>query len=281
MSEYLKTCEAAARAGGEQLLLFRGKFAVRRKGPRDLVTEADFASQDAIRSVVESAFPDHEFLGEEDTSFADVGNAGSAVDEPGGAAGPGQPAGHRGESRFVWHVDPLDGTTNYVHGVAPFCVSVALAEAGEVVAGAIYDPLLDECFLAQRGGGAYLNGTPIAVSEVKNLSEALVIASFPPEIDPESDEIRGFLRVLAKAGSMRRTGSAALNLAYVAAGRFDAFWAVTINTWDVAAGALLVREAGGTVTAPDGRPFELQTASLAATASPPLHEQLIELLVGG
>jgi len=251
MRDYLKTCERAARAGGEQLVQWRGRFQVHSKGPSDWVTEADFASQDAIRKIVEADFPDHDFLGEEDTEIRQTG------------------------SRFVWHVDPLDGTTNYVHGAPPYCVSVALAEEGEVIAAAVYDPVLDECFTAERGQGARLNGEPIAVSNATNLENSLVTASFPPLVDPKSEEIQAFLRILQSAGSMRRTGSAALNLCYVAAGRFDAFWAVTIKSWDVAAGVLLVREAGGIVTAPSGSSFVLDQPKFACAASEKLHRELI------
>lgn len=254
MNDYVKTCERAARAGGEQLKLWMGKFDVREKGPSDWVTDADLASQKAIEEIVRGAYPEHDFRGEEDT----------VVEEKG--------------SRFVWQVDPLDGTTNYVHGAPPYCVSVALAEEGEVIAAAVFDPVSGECFTAQRGEGAFLNGRRISVSGAESLDRSLVTASFPPLVDPESEEIQAFLRVLRKAGSMRRTGSAALNLCYVAAGRFDAFWAVTIKSWDVAAGVLLVREAGGTVTAPDGGPFVLDEAKFACAATESLHGELLQLL---
>ena len=257
MNDYVKTCETAARAGGEQLKKSMGKFEVREKGPSDWVTDADIASQEAIEKIIRQAYPDHDFRGEEDTEVRDTG------------------------SPFVWHVDPLDGTTNYVHGAPPFCVSVGLAEEGQVVAGAIYDPVVDECFTAQRGEGAFLNGKQISVSSVQSLKEALVTASFPPLVDPESEDIQAFLRVLRSAGSLRRTGSAALNLCYVAAGRFDAFWAGTIKSWDVAAGVLLVREAGGIVTAPDGGPFKLDEAKFACAASETLHRELLAGLALG
>ncbi len=257
MSEYITTCERAARAGAEHLVRLRGRFEVREKGPSDWVTEADLASQEAIRKVVADAFPDHDFLGEED------------------------PSATRSGSRFAWHVDPLDGTTNYMHGAPPYCVSVALAEDDEVVAAAIYDPWLDECFTAQKGKGTFLDGTEISASAAVSLGSSLVAASFPPVIDPDSDEIQAFLRVAQEVGSIRRTGSAALNLAYVAAGRFDGFWAVTIKPWDVAAGVLLVREAGGIVTAPDGGPFVLERASFACAATEKLHGELLHVLALG
>ena len=231
----LKICEAAARAGGRVLLDWVGRFGVSNKGPRDLVTEADFASQREIRQIVLEAFPDHGFIGEESL--------------PEHAAA-GQPAGHHAEAQavFKWMVDPLDGTSNYVHGFPAWCVSVALTLGDEILVGTIYDPQRDECFTAQLGAGAWLNGKPIRVSGCVLLSDALVALSFPPHVSPESGPVADFLAIVPHVHSARRTGSTALNLAWLACGRLDAFWVRRIACWDVAAGLLIFREAGGSIS---------------------------------
>jgi myo-inositol-1(or 4)-monophosphatase len=252
--DYLKTCEDAARAGGAVLLEWVGKFAVREKGPSDLVTEADVASQEAIRRVIMGRFPSHEFVGEE------------------------QAASVRSGAEYCWIVDPLDGTMNYVHGVPHYAVSIALVRGNEIVAGAIYEPNTRECYATAKGEGAHVNGHRLRTSGVESLSEALVVASFASKVQRRSPEISQFIAVVLKCQGVRRTGSAALNLCYVAAGRFDAFWALSTKSWDVAAGVLLVEEAGGVVTDSDGRPFTLDRPHPVATASPPLHEAFCRLL---
>lgn len=223
MSCYTKICEEAARAGGRELLKMLGSFNVREKGPADLVTNADLASQKAIFSVISAACPDHELLGEEseDTTFTPK------------TSGP------------TWIVDPLDGTTNYVHNLENYCVSVALHEAGELQVGVVYDPVRDHCYRATRGQGAYLNDIPIQSSQVTSISDSLISASFSPRVARDSPEIERFLRVLTAAQAVRRLGSAALNLCYVASGRLDAYWASNLKAWDVAAGFLILQEAGG------------------------------------
>ena len=220
MPDYLTLCERAARAGGQALVSWRGRFGVREKGPKDLVTEADLASQEAVRQIVLSACPDHAFLSEEDHGAPLAGDC-------------------------CWIVDPLDGTTNYVHGVPHYCVSVALAHHGRVVVGAVYDPVADDCYLAERGKGARLNGRAIHTSRVASLSQAVVAASFSAHIEFPSQEIDQFVEALLACQAVRRTGSAALNLCYVACGRLDGFWELKLKPWDTAAGALIVTEAGG------------------------------------
>ena len=227
--EHLKTCEEAARAGAAVLQSWRGRFAVSSKGPKDFVTEADLASQTEIRRLVSAAFPDYGFEGEETL--------------PDTAA----PPAHTNPLR--WVVDPLDGTTNYVHGYPAYCVSVALADGDRLLAGAIYDPLSNECYTARAGHGAWLNGEPMTATTTRDPAESLVAVSFPAHSASESLAVRDFLAVLPAVRAIRRSGSSALNLAYLAAGRLDAFWARRIASWDVAAGLLLVQEAGG-VTAP-------------------------------
>jgi myo-inositol-1(or 4)-monophosphatase len=247
-------CEAAARAGGAVLRAWEGRFRAREKGRSDLVTEADLASQDTILKLLSTEFPDHGFLGEE----------GAHRD-----CGPDAPR---------WIVDPLDGTTNYVHGVPNYSVSVALERAGGVLVGTVYDPCSDECFTATLGGGAYLNGKRLAVSTVERMSQALVATSFSTSVQRGDPEVREFVEVLVTSQAARRMGSSALNLCYVAAGRFDAYWASTTKTWDVAAGFLLVSEAGGVVTGLDGGPVDLVRPRFISAATPALHDELRRIL---
>lgn len=252
---FLSVCETAVRSAAEQLRRWFGQVTAREKGPSDLVTQADLAAQEAVAAVVLSAFPDHALLGEEQT---------------GSAAG-------RAESEYRWIVDPLDGTTNYVHRVPHYAVSLALERSGEVLVGAVYDPHLDECFTAVRGRGAALNGEAIRTSRVARLSEALAAVGFPPALETDSDDLKLFQAAVRRCQSIRRTGSAALNLAYVAAGRFDVYWSFSTRIWDVAAGSLLVREAGGVITAPDGGPFVLEQARFIAASSEPLRADIARL----
>ncbi len=255
MSEFATVCEIAAKAGAAVLQDWIGRFETRQKGPSDLVTEADLASQEAIRKLVLAAFPDHGFVGEE-----------------GGAPG------EEREHLYRWIVDPLDGTTNYVHGVPHYAVSVALEREGKLLAGCIYDPLMQESFTASAGEGAKLNGRPLRVSGCTQLREALVAASFPHQVDAALPTIREFAAVLPACQAIRRIGSAALNLAYVAAGRFDAYWATDLRAWDAAAGALLIQEAGGSLRARDGGPFDVWNPKLLAAATPELSDELARLL---
>jgi myo-inositol-1(or 4)-monophosphatase len=256
-NDYLRVCEAAVRAGGRVVQDWAGRFDVRKKGPADLVTQADFASQEIVRKTVLGAFPEHSLLGEETE--------------------PNQPAAGRAEYR--WIVDPLDGTTNYVHGVPHYCVSLALERNGRLLVGAVYDPILDECFTAIEGGGARLNGQAIHASEVSTLSEALAAVGFPPNSQAAGLDVRVFLEMLPRCQAIRRSGSSALNLCYLAAGRFDLYWSYSTRIWDVAAGVLIVREAGGQVTSPSGGEFSLEEAHFLAAATPSLHAQLLDIAV--
>jgi myo-inositol-1(or 4)-monophosphatase len=239
LDDWLETCQAAALAGG-----------------RDLVTDADLAAQGAIREVVAKRFPTHTFVGEE------------------------QPTGDRSfrSDELVWIVDPLDGTTNYVHDFPCFAVSVALARAGKPLVGVIFDPLAEECFVAVDGKGAWCNGAPMQISAVTSLDKALVAVSLPPQVQRDSPDLLDFIEVVQVCQGVRRTGSAALNLAYVARGQLDALWANFINPWDVAAGVLLVREAGGMVTGRDGGEFDLWNPPFVAASGPALHDALMRML---
>jgi myo-inositol-1(or 4)-monophosphatase len=254
LNNLLRVAEEAARLGGEVLQSWAEKFTVSEKGPADLVTEADVASQAAIHGFIHAQHPGHDFLGEEGLSK------------------------HSGESGFRWIIDPLDGTTNYVHRFPYYAVSIGVEHRGELVVGVIYDPTRDELFAAVRGGGAMLNGVPIRVSRFSPLSQAMVIASFPPGVRSDSPAMLRFLKVLPHAQTIHRSGSSALNLAYVAAGRLDGYWSSSLKPWDMAAGIVLVREAGGRVTKMDGSPIDHHVMSLLATNGTGLHDELIALL---
>ncbi len=258
MQEYAKVCEQAAKAGGEVLRRMQGKIKAREKAPADLVTEADLISQETIRQLVLDAYPSHGFLGEESLPDSDE----SLAKDP----------------EFVWIVDPLDGTTNYVHGLDYFCVSVALQHNAEIVVGTVYDPIREECFTAILHQGSYCNGRPIRCSDVQSLGDALVAASLPPRVEPNSDEVTRFLNVLYRCQALRRLGSAALNCCHVAAGRLDGYWATSVKKWDVAAGLLIIQEAGGTVLGIDGQPLQIDRPQFAATGHPALHSELIAAL---
>jgi len=252
-SDFLRIGEEAARAGGRTILDWAGRFDVRKKGPADLVTQADLASQQTIRRILLGAFPDHCLLGEET--------------EPNEERSP--------RTEYRWIVDPLDGTTNYVHGVPQYCVSLALERNGRLLAGIVHDPVHEECFTAAEGRGAWLNGRPIHASGVETLSEALAAAGFPYGAPADSPDLAMFLQMLPRCQAIRRMGSSALNLCYLAAGRFDVYWSYSTRIWDVAAGVLIAREAGATVTSPRGDEFSLEESHFLAAANARLHAELL------
>jgi myo-inositol-1(or 4)-monophosphatase len=219
-------------------------FRVDKKGAIDLVTEVDLECERMCRAVIAKRFPDHAVLAEELSSG------------PAEAAS----ASHR------WVFDPLDGTTNYAHGLPIFCSSLALEVDGRVEVGAIYDPTREELFTAERGCGAFLNDAPLRVSTPATLLDALLVTGFSYDVhDRGGDLLDLFGAFLGRAQAVRRLGSAALDLCYVAAGRFEAFWEQHLKPWDVTAGALLVTEAGGRVTGMDGAPFDPAAAHLVAS----------------
>jgi myo-inositol-1(or 4)-monophosphatase len=261
----LAVCEHAARAAGGLLTAWRGRFTATSKGPRDLVTEADHAAQAEVRRIVLEAFPHHGFVGEE-------GQGGVAP------AAPGSP-GHSG-SGVRWIVDPLDGTTNYVHGFPAYCVSIALADGDDLVVATIYDPLRDECFTARRGGGAFLNGAPLVTPAVRSADEAVAAVSFPAHVTADAPAVKDFLAVVPHVQAIRRTGSTALNLAYVACGRLHAFWVRRICCWDVAAGVLIAREAGCAVGGFEEQSdvVDLDAPAIIAASTPELLATLRTLL---
>ncbi|RRA47202.1 inositol monophosphatase [Acidipila sp. EB88] len=215
----------------------------------DLVTEADRASEKLLLERLTAAFPEHGIFGEEGTRT-------------------------RLDAEYRWYVDPLDGTTNFAHGFPAFCVSLGLehrppglpeGQDGTLVAGVIYDPLRDELFVAEQGKGAYLNGRSMYGSKVPYLGEALLATGFPSRSRHANPNAHFYHELTMRTHGLRRAGSAALDLAYVAAGRIDAYWEFNLNPWDTAAGTLLVLEAGGTVTQFDGKPFLLDSREVLAT----------------
>ncbi len=249
-THFLTTAETIAREAGVLLRDFyhRG-VSTEYKGDVDLVTEADRASEALITKRLAEAFPTHGLYGEEGTR--------TALD-----------------SEFRWYVDPLDGTTNFAHGFPAFCVvlgcerrfaDLAPSEDGEMVAGVIYDPLRDEMFSGARGYGATLNGKAIHVSRAKTLQESLIATGFPSQKRHASPNIHFYQQFTLRSHGVRRAGSAALDLAYVACGRLDAFWEFKLNPWDTSAGYLLVEEAGGKITHFDGSKFTLDSVEVFAS----------------
>jgi myo-inositol-1(or 4)-monophosphatase len=247
----------AARDAGRVLSDRYGRaIQVRSKGDIDLVTEADLAAERLIIERIRSHYPRHSILAEEAGEVEMVG---------------GQ------TSEYKWIIDPLDGTTNYAHGYPVFCVSIALEHEGRVVLGVVYDPLRDELFAAERGEGATLNGRRVRVSETADLNGALVCTGFPYDVRERSEFVRHFANFIMHAQSVRRDGAAALDLAYVACGRFDAFWEEGLRPWDVAAGVLLIEEAGGRVSHYDGADFHIYTPPIAASNGL-LHQAVLDVL---
>jgi len=229
---------------------------IRHKGAVDIVTDVDLQSEAIVREVILADFPNHTIVGEE-----------------GGAI-----VGSEGASR--WHVDPLDGTTNYAHGFPFFCVSIALEVSGELQVGVVFDPTRQETFVAVRGHGATLNGAPIRVSTVDVLRDGLLATGFPYDHTHFPLALRSFETLSYKSLAVRRAGSAALDLCYVACGRFDGYWEHRVNSWDVAAGVLLVLEAGGQISRTDGSGYRLDSPDVLSS-NRALHRDMLATLASG
>jgi myo-inositol-1(or 4)-monophosphatase len=258
----LKVAISAARAGAGELMSRRLSRSVREKAPKDLVTDADLASQAAIYAILRQAFPHDAFVGEEDGHT-----------EPRPDVRAGDPA-----SPGCWIVDPLDGTVNFVHRLQNFAVSIGYYFAGKMVVGVVYDPVYEELFHGVDGGGAFVNGQPVRVSDCREISQSLVACSFRAGILQDSPEVARFARVLEQTQSLRRLGSCALNMCYVADGRLDAYWATNVSSWDSAAGTVVAREAGATITAYDGSPLDDWNPRFCLSATPELHQSLLQLM---
>jgi myo-inositol-1(or 4)-monophosphatase len=263
MSINLNDCAAAARVaahrGAAVLEEWRTRFQVREKGRADLVTEADLGSQQAIFSYLAGHFPHHAFLGEEEAG---------PKDRPAADAPP------------TWIVDPLDGTTNYVHDCPLYCVSIGLQVAGEMVVGVVYDPGRQELFWAAKGMGAWVGDRRLQVSRTARLEDALLATGFPPDPGGEDRTFDWWRYFSLRTQSLRRTGSTAINLAWLAAGRFDGYWAFDNHVWDVAGGVVLLHEAGGVLTNVDGSLYDPYTAD-ALASNGTLHPALVQAMREG
>jgi myo-inositol-1(or 4)-monophosphatase len=249
-SQLVNDIAEIAREAGALLRDYFGRVAVEYKGEVDLVTEADRRSEALVVGRIKERWPGHDIMGEEGTR-------------------------HEQGSEWKWYVDPLDGTTNFAHGFPVFCVSIGLERTGELEAGVVYDPLRDELFAAERGKGATLNGETIAVSQIAALNESLVGTGFPSFKRHQSPNIHFYHQITLRTHGVRRAGSAALDLACVASGRFEGFWEFNLNPWDVAAGVLLVREAGGQVTDMAGRPYDHRKPSDTLASNGRVHAALL------
>lgn len=247
--------ETARDAGHLLLEKFDRNIKVSKKGDINLVTEADLASEALIIERIKSYHPKHSILAEESGNAVVIG----------------------GENKWKWIIDPLDGTTNYAHGYPCFCVTVALEHEGQIVVGASYDPTRNEMFAAERGRGASLNNKSIRVSKTEQLSESLIVTGFPYDFKSRENFARHLTQFLINSRGVRRDGSAAIDMAYVACGRFDGFWEEGLNPWDMAAGVLLIEEAGGQVTGYDGSKFSIYSPPVVASNGL-IHSQMLNVL---
>lgn len=257
VQNFLGVGEETARAAGQILLDYVGRIHVREKGRADLVTEADFASQEKVKELLLRAFPAHKILGEENIPETDA------------VGGPGV---------YRWIVDPLDGTTNYVHTFPNYAVSLGLEFDSKMLLGIIFAPASGECFTAVRGEGAFLNGKRFRTSGATETETSLAAVGFPPNVDYDAPDLIAFLNVLRSTHAVRRTGSTALNLAFTACGRLDACWNFKSRPWDVAAGTLLVQEAGGSVRNVYGGPFSVNEGHFLAAATESLQNRFQNLI---
>ncbi len=252
--------EAVLHAGRIQMASFgRADVRIDKKGAIDLVTEVDVAVETWFRAFINQRFPDHRILAEE-------------LQDAGADAEPGR------DGRPCWIFDPIDGTTNFAHGLPIFSASLGLEVAGQIVVGAVYDPTRQELFTAERGGGAFLNGRRIRVSRADALIDALLCTGFPYDVQSRGEDVLGlFGDFIRQSRAVRRLGSAAIDLCYVAAGRLDGFWEQRLKPWDVAAGALIVEEAGGVVHGMDGAAFDVRRGHIVASNGP-LQQPMLEVI---
>ncbi|MEK7803103.1 MAG: inositol monophosphatase family protein [Deltaproteobacteria bacterium] len=253
-TSFKKTAIDAAKSAG--LLLKRNigrRHTIEFKGVIDVVTEMDIKAEDMIMKTIKARFPEHGILTEE--SFEQKSGSG-----------------------YRWIIDPLDGTTNYLHGFPIFCVSIALEREGEIILGVVFNPMLNELFTAEKGKGAYLNSKRIRVSGISELTKSLLATGFPYDVRTSPDNnISHFANLAVRAQAIRRAGSAALDMCYVACGRFDGFWELKLKPWDTAAAMLIIKEAGGIVTDFNGSAFSLYSGETLASNGL-VHDEMIEIL---
>ncbi|MBD3426256.1 MAG: inositol monophosphatase [Candidatus Omnitrophica bacterium] len=254
MNKIKEVAENVAKEAGEYVLKHMGRLkeVSHKSGINDLVTDVDKGSEKIIISRIKNEFPEHSILAEE-SGEEDAGSV------------------------FRWVIDPLDGTTNYTHSFPFFCVSIGVLYGKKVIAGVVYDPSRDELFTAIDGSGAFLNGMPIKVSGAQAVKDSLIATGFAYNIQTKKENVSYFGRMLQHAQAVRRAGSAALDLCYVACGIFDGFWEMGLHPWDTAAGQLMVTEAGGKVTNMSGEMFDIFQNSVVATNAS-IHSEVIELL---
>lgn len=253
---FLATAVQAVIKAGAMQMAGIDHLHVEKKGAIDLVTQVDREVERMFRALVAERFPDHAVLAEEFEAGGDRQN----------------------KAEYCWVFDPVDGTTNYAHGLPIFCCACSLERDRQPIVAAIYDPSRRELFTAERGAGAWLNGAPMRVSSAGTLIDSLLCTGFPYTVHTEGDYLLGlFGDFLGRARAVRRLGSAAIDLAYVAAGRFDGFWEVRLNPWDVSAGALLIQEAGGQVSNLAGGPFESRLGEVVASNGR-IHTQMVETI---
>jgi myo-inositol-1(or 4)-monophosphatase len=249
-----ETARETALEAGEVLLRYHVNrdFQVSKKGPINLVTEADVAAEQAVIKRIRETFPSHQILAEEQGEL-------------------------EGDPDFRWLIDPLDGTTNFAHSYPMFCVSIGLEVEGEVELGVIYNPVARELFSARRGHGAFLNGSRIFVSQKAALPDSLLVTGFSYDMGEIQKNLRLFEKMMMRSRAVRRDGSAAMDMCAVACGRFDGFWEISLHPWDVAAGKVIVEEAGGCVTAFDGSPCTIYDSELLATNGR-VHREMSQVL---
>jgi len=255
MKPTLSELERLARGAGAILHAGYNKdHQVNYKGIIDLVTEVDHQSEAFLLGEVQKNFPDHHIVTEESGVI-------------------------QGSDEHKWYIDPLDGTVNYAHHIPIFCVSIAYAFQGELMFGVVYDPMRDELFAAERGKGAFMNGKPLRVSDVSELQRSLLVTGFPYDAwDTPQDNFANFVRFAKLTQGVRRLGSAALDLCYVAAGRFDGFWELELKPWDVAAGGLISREAGARITNVSGDADFISPPQSVVASAPDIHARMLEIL---
>lgn len=247
------TIDVAQKAGYLLKSRLNRKHTIEYKGEINIVTDADRMAEKLIKEQIQRKYPQHDILAEESEETLK-------------------------NSEYRWIIDPLDGTTNYAHGYPVFCVSIALEYMGEVILGAIYNPMLNEMFTAQLGRGAFLNGNMISVSDTADMSKSLLATGFPYDIrENENNNMNYFYKMAKNAQAIRRAGSAALDMAYVAAGRFDGFWELKLAPWDTAAGALMIKEAGGVITDLFGEKFLLESPHVLASNGK-IHAKMLDIL---
>ena len=248
--------QLAFESGRIQKRYFQKTLSIMHKGEINLVTNVDFECERRILELLGNEYPDDEVISEEKANTYESG-------------------------KNRWIVDPLDGTTNYAHGYPFFCTSIAYEVDGEVIVGVVYNPIMDELFFARKGEGSFLNGERLGVSAIKEIKQALLVTGFPYDVVTNpNNNLNHWAAFIMRAQALRRDGSAALNLSYVAAGRFDGFWEMRLSPWDMAAGVLIVREAGGTVTSLSGETFSLFSGGILASNGL-IHKRMLDVIREG